>query len=229
VSDVTQIHLTSSIDDFQLSAARVAAQGARRGGVVVIQEIFGVTDHIRDMCRTFAARGYDAIAPSLYDRIEPGFEISGPPDEAALSKGVQAALATSFDQVASDVQAAIDALGAGPIFVTGFCYGGAVAWLAAARCSGLSAAASFYGGAITRLLDEKPAVPILLHYGSQDSHIPASEIDKVRAAAPDVPIHLYAAGHGFCRKGSADYDEASAELALARTFEHFGRHGAQRA
>jgi len=221
--DATPIRLISPIDGFELSGVRVPARGARKGGVVVIQEIFGVTDHIRDMCRTFADRGYDALAPSLYDRIEPGFQVEGPIDAKALEVGVKAAMATPFDQVAGDVQAAIDALGAGPIFITGFCYGGAVAWLAAAQCRGLSAASGFYGGAITRLLDQKPTVPIILHYGVEDAHIPTSEIDKVRAAAPDVPVYLYDAGHGFCRKESADYHEASAHLALERTFELFDR------
>jgi len=226
MSKLIQETLINRVDGFELSAARVQAQGPRKGGVVVIQEIFGVTEHIREICRFFAARGYEALAPSLYDRIEPRFEVKGAIDAQGMDKGVKAAMATPFDQVVGDVQAAIDALRSGPIFITGFCYGGAVSWLAAARCTGLAAASGFYGGAITRMLAQKPRVPIILHYGAKDSHISPSEIDKVRAAAPDVPIYMYDAGHGFCREHSADYHEPSATLALARTLDHFERHGA---
>lgn len=136
--------LTSAHDGFTLTAHRVAAVGPRRGGVVVIQEIFGVSDHVRERCATFAAAGYDAIAPSLFDRIEPGFTAGL--DAAGFAKGRDAVAASPWPQVIADVQAAIDAL-APPVFITGFCYGGAVAWLAAARCTGLAAASGFYGPA----------------------------------------------------------------------------------
>jgi len=221
MSDVTTELCKSPVDGFSFSATRVRPQGPRKGGVIVIQEIFGVTDHIRAVCRFYASKGYEALAPSLYDRIEPSFEVKGAIDAKAMEKGVKAAMATSFDQVAGDVQATIDALGDGPLFITGFCYGGAISWLAAARCTGLAAASGFYGGAITRLLDQKPRVPIILHYGKNDPHIPLSEVDKVRGALPEIPVYLYDAGHGFVREHSPDYHEPSATLALARTLEHF--------
>jgi carboxymethylenebutenolidase len=223
MSEVTTELIKSPIDGFSFSAARVQPKAPRKGGVVVIQEIFGVTEHIREICRFYASQGYEALAPSLYDRVEARFEVKGAIDAAAMEKGVKAAMATPFDQVVADVQATIGALGSGPLYITGFCYGGAISWLAAARCTGLAAASGFYGGAITRLLDQKPRIPLILHYGSKDPHIPMSEVDKVRAAAPEIPVYVYEAGHGFARENSADYHQPSATLALSRTLEHFER------
>lgn len=213
------IELRSSHDGFAVGAHRVDARAARRGGVVVIQEIFGVSDHIRERCDVFAAAGFDAIAPSLFDRIERGF--AAPLDAAGLQKGRAAVEASPWAQVAADVQAAIDAL-APPVFVTGFCWGGAVTWLAAARCRGLTAASAFYGRLINQLLDDAPRVPIILHYGRRDPSISPAAVDEVRARYPEIPIHLYDAGHGFCRAGSADHDAASCALATERTLALFG-------
>ncbi|MBL8551424.1 MAG: dienelactone hydrolase family protein [Hyphomonadaceae bacterium] len=216
MTDIKSLH-----DGFSLSTHRVAAKGARKGGVVVIQEIFGISPHIRAMCDAFAARGYEALAPSLFDRIERGFQAGM--DEAGMQKARGAIQNVNWDEVAGDVQAAIDAL-APPVMITGFCYGGAVAWLAAQRCSGLSAASGFYGRFITALLASPPQVPIILHFGSKDAGIPLTEVDKIRAAYPDAPIHLYDAGHGFCREGSRDFDAPSRDLALQRTFDLFDQH-----
>ncbi|MGE0045210.1 MAG: dienelactone hydrolase family protein [Hyphomonadaceae bacterium] len=214
-------NLISKHDNFSLDALHYAPSGPRKGGVVVIQEIFGLTDHIHEMCARFAENGYEAIAPDLFARIEPGFLAAHSPE--GIAKGVQAVQATPMAQVASDVQAALDAM-EGPRFVTGFCYGGAVTWLAAQRCQGVAAASGFYGRLINNLLDRPLKAPIELHYGRNDAGIPLTEVDKVRAAFPDVPIHLYEAGHGFCRKGSADYHGLSCDLAMERTLALFARH-----
>ena len=215
------IDLRSTHDGFTLGAHHVAAHGPRRGGVVVIQEIFGVTDHVRERCDAFAAAGYEAIAPSIFDRVERGF--LAPLDGDGLARGRAAVEASPWPQVAGDVQAAIDAL-APPVFVTGFCYGGAVTWLAAARCTGLAAASAFYGRLINQLLDDAPKVPIVLHYGAKDPSIPPAAVDEVRARYPEIPVHLYDAGHGFCRQGSADYHAESCALATERTLAFFASH-----
>ena len=210
--------LRSPHDGFTLGAHRVDARGARRGGVVVIQEIFGVSDHVIERCASFAAAGYDAIAPALFDRVEPGFAAGL--DAAGIERGRAAVAASPWPQVIADVQAAIDAL-APPVFVTGLCYGGAVAWLAAARCTGLAAAAGFYGRLINTLLGDAPRVPTILHYGTRDPSIPLAAVDEVRARYPEVPVYLYDAGHGFCRAGSADHAAAACALATQRTLAHF--------
>jgi carboxymethylenebutenolidase len=213
--------LVSRHDGFSMPAYFAPALGARLGGVVVIQEIFGVTDHIAAMCDRFAAAGYDAIAPALFARIDPAFYASH--DTDGFAKGRDGVMASPWPQVQADVQAAIDALD-GPVFVTGFCYGGAVSFMAAACCEGVVAASCFYGRLINTLLSLAPRVPTILHYGADDAAIPMSMVDEVRAALPDVPIHLYEAGHGFCREGSADFNAPARDLAMVRTLALFAEN-----
>src|SRR5262249_10430988 len=142
--DKPSMQITSRHDSFVLDAHHVPATGTRKGGIVVIQEIFGITGHIKAICDRFAEAGYEALAPSLYDRIEPGFQATPTPE--GVQKGLQAVMASPWDQVAGDVQACVDKLkSGGPVYVTGFCYGGAVTWLAACRCDGVTAASAFYG------------------------------------------------------------------------------------
>ncbi|MGE0532803.1 MAG: dienelactone hydrolase family protein [Hyphomonadaceae bacterium] len=214
------ITLTSNLDKFELSALSITPNANPIGGVVVIQEIFGLTDHIEDMCRVFADAGYHAIAPGLFDRIERGFHAGH--DQEGIQKGIGAVMNSPWPQVVSDIQAAIDALPQ-PVYVTGFCYGGAATWMAAAECTGLKAAACFYGRLIANILDHKPKIPTMLHYGARDASIPPENVESVRLAAPDSPLYLYDAGHGFCRAGSSDYDAAARELALDRTLNWFAR------
>lgn len=214
------ITLTSNLDKFELSALSITPNANPIGGVVVIQEIFGLTDHIEDMCRVFADAGYHAIAPGLFDRIERGFHAGH--DQEGIQKGIGAVMKSPWPQVVSDIQAAIDLLPQ-PVYVTGFCYGGAATWMAAAECTGLKAAACFYGRLIANILDHKPKIPTMLHYGARDASIPPENVESVRLAAPDSPLYLYDAGHGFCRAGSSDYDAAARELALDRTLNWFAR------
>lgn len=219
------IILTSPFDGFALSAYHAKPTDARRGGLVLIQEIFGVTEHIRELADAFAADGYETIAPSFYDRLEPGFQADYGQD--SIAKGVQYSQATPWDQVAGDLQAAIDALQA-PVFATGFCWGGAAAWLAACRCTGLSAVSSFYGRRISELKDETPRVPTILHFGKADASIPMERVEEIRQAHPELPIYLYDAGHGFVSDRRADYDADSARLARLRTLAHFANNGGGR-
>lgn len=219
------IRLKSGFDGFVLDAYRAQPGDARRGGLVLIQEIFGVTDHIRELADSFADDGYEVIAPSLYDRLERGFEADYGQD--AVAKGVKYSQETPWDQVAGDLQAAVDALKP-PVFVTGFCWGGAATWLAACRCTGLSAASAFYGRRITELKDESPKVPIILHFGKSDASIPPERIDEIAAAHPDIPVHMYEAGHGFMSDRRADYNADCARLARLRTLALFANNGGGR-
>jgi carboxymethylenebutenolidase len=216
---VDAIHINSKIDRYRLPALRAVPANAPKGGVVVIQEVFGLTAHIAEMTAVFADAGYAAIAPGLFDRVEPNFHAEH--DQQGFAKAMAAVQACSRDQVASDLQAAIDALPK-PVYVTGFCYGGAMTWLAAARCGGVNAAACFYGRLIADMLDEKPKIPVMLHYGARDASIPPENVERVRLAAPNSPLYLYDAGHGFCRPG-ADYDGAARDLAVSRTLDWFAR------
>jgi carboxymethylenebutenolidase len=219
------IRLTSPFDGFTLDAYHARPTDARRGGLLLIQEIFGVTDHIRELCDGFAEDGYEVIAPAFYDRLERGFAADYSPE--SIQKGVQYSQATPWDQVAADAQAAIEALD-GPVFVTGFCWGGAATWLAACRCDGVAAAACYYGRRISELVDETPRCPTILHFGKADASIPPERIEEIRQRHPELPIYLYDAGHGFVSDRRADYRPDSARLARLRTLAHFANHGGGR-
>jgi carboxymethylenebutenolidase len=216
------IKLKSRFDGVELAAYRAAPRDARRGGLVLAQEIFGVTDHIRELCEGFAEDGYEVIAPAFFDRTAPGFEADYSP--ASIDKGKALSQATPWEQVQGDLQAAIDAL-APPVFAVGYCWGGAVAWLAACRCDGLTAAAGYYGRRISELVDETPKVPTILHFGKTDASIPPESIEAIRERHPELPIFLYDAGHGFVSDRRSDYDADSAKLARLRTLAHFSRSG----
>jgi carboxymethylenebutenolidase len=216
---IETIHIKSAIDGYDLPALRANPDAKPKGGVVVLQEIFGLTDHIAEMCGVFASAGYVSVAPGLFDRVEKNFHAEHTPE--GIAKGGRGVQACAREQVASDIQAAIDALPK-PVYVTGFCYGGAMTWLAAARCSGLNAASCFYGRLIADMLDEKPKIPVMLHYGARDASIPPENVERVRVAAPQSPLYLYDAGHGFCRPGG-DYNGEARELAVSRTLDWFAR------
>lgn len=217
------MQIISPKDGFSLAAHHTRAIGARKGGVVIVQEIFGVTDHIRDICNRFAAEGYESLAPSLFDRLEPHFEVNGPHNQSVFEKAQGFVARTPWDQVGADLQACIDKL-EGPVFVVGFCWGGTASWIAASRCRNVAAASGFYGRLIERCLSDAPRAPIMLHYGKNDASIPPENVARVRAAYPHTPIHMYDAAHSFCRESAEGFDAASRDLALSRTFEFFASH-----
>ncbi len=214
------IRLTSPFDGHEFGAWHAQAPDARRGGLVVIQEIFGVTDHIRRVADDFAAEGYETIAPSLFDRLSPGFSVDA--DAEGVKTGRAYSEATPWDQVAGDLAACIAAL-TPPVFVVGYCWGGTAAWLAACRCEGVAAASSFYGRRIPELVSETPRCPIILHFGRHDASIPAAVVDSIGETYPDMPIHVYDAGHGFASDRGADYQPDAARLARLRTLQLFAR------
>lgn len=210
--------LKSKADGFEFEAYHVEPQDARRGGLVLVQEIFGVTPGIEALADGFAEDGYEVLAPSMFDRSEPGF--STPRDAEGIAKGRAYLSGQTWEQSMGDIQACIDAL-KGPVFITGFCYGGVVAWLAAARCQGLSAASCFYGGRIADFASEQPKVPVILHFGKKDAHITPDHWARIQAAHPDIPLYLYDADHGFFSTDRPDYDPDPAGLARLRTLQLF--------
>ncbi len=190
------------------------------GGIVVIQEIFGVTRHIRAVADQYAAAGFLAVAPALFDRVERNVDVP----YTDMAKGFGYMQALKNDQVILDVQAAIDRVAtAGKVGVVGYCWGGTVAYLAAARTR-IDAAVAYYGGQIGKYLDEKPRCPIMFHFGEKDTHIPQSEVEKIKAANPQGIFHLYPADHGFNCTDRASFDPASSTLALERSLEFLHRH-----
>jgi carboxymethylenebutenolidase len=211
----TQITLTAS-DGFKLGGYRAEPQGKPKGGLVVIQEIFGVNHHIRALCDRFAALGYLAVAPAVFDRIQPNFECGYTPDEIANARTIIPKI--DWAKMMLDTQAAIDSVkSAGKVGIVGFCMGGTVAFMAAGKLNGLSAAISYYGGQIAKNVDLKPKVPTLMHFGDQDQSIPMSDVETIKQKRSDCEIHIYHAGHGFSCDERGSYDEASHKAAWERT------------
>ena len=216
------IRMTMS-DGAEIAVYHAEAEGARRGGLVLIQEIFGVTDHIRDLCDEYAADGYEILAPSLYDREHPGFEAdyTGPDFDRAVEL---ARKLHPFDLSLKDAQTCIDALKAkGPVFITGYCYGGSVAWAMAGQSDDLAAASSYYGSLVpTMFADQAPKCATIAHFGRFDSGIPIEGVETLIAKGhPTAQIFIYEAGHGFNSDRRKDYHEPSADLARERTLALF--------
>jgi carboxymethylenebutenolidase len=212
-------------DSFKLGAYRADPSGAAKGGIVVIQEIFGVNHHIRAVCDRLAAQGYGAIAPALFDRQQPDFESGYTPDEIANARKFVAN--PDWGAMMRDTQAAInEAKGYGPAAIVGFCMGGSIAFLAAAKLNGLSAAIGFYGGQIAKNVDEKPKVPTQLHFGEQDASIPMSDVELIKQKrGGDCEIYVYPnAQHGFNCEERGSYNEAAAKLARERSRAFLEKH-----
>lgn len=212
-----------SRDGFVFDAYHVEASGARKGGVIVVQEIFGLSDHIKDMAERLAAAGYEAIAPSMYDRAAPGFIVQPEDVAAALARGRELAMGNGPENAMNDIGGVFDVLSkSGKVCITGYCYGGTMSWMAAAQIPGIAAASCYYGGNIPQLIGMKPKCPTICHFGAKDAHIPlVGAVDKIEAAHPNIPVYIYDAGHGFARKKSHDYDAASDKLAFDRTIALF--------
>ena len=197
-------------------------EGRPRGGLVVIQEIFGVNSHIRRVTEQYAAQGYLAIAPALFERQQKGVDLGY--DAAAFEKGIALMMKATNEGVLADVNAAIDAVAhAGRVGMVGFCWGGRATYLSACKTN-IAAGVAYYGGGIAQLLPETPRAPVMFHFGEKDTHIPLSDVEKIRQAYPQGIYHLYPAGHGFNCTERADYDAASARLAFDRTIEFLHLH-----
>jgi carboxymethylenebutenolidase len=214
-------------DGAQIAVYHAQPEGMRKGGLVLIQEIFGVTDHIRELCDEYAADGYEVLAPALFDREHPGFEAeySGGDFERAIEL---ARTLHPFETSLSDAQTCIDALkGKGPVFITGYCYGGSVAWAMAGQSPDLAAASCYYGSMIPTLyVDAAPKCATIAHFGRYDAGIPMEGVEALVAKEhPTAQIFVYDANHGFNSDRRKDYHEPSAELARERTLQLFAACG----
>ena len=215
--------ITLTADDGHELAAYVARpEETARAGLVVCQEIFGVNAHIRKVTDGFAAEGYLAIAPALFDRLERGVELGYSDDETARGRALRTALA--WDDVLRDVGAAAQEVrtGAG-VGVIGYCWGGSVAWLAACRLP-VQAAVSYYGGQVHEFRDETPGCPVQFHFGTRDPIIPNEHVAEIAARHPDISLYTYDAGHGFDCTPRPDYEPKAAALARQRTLDFLAEH-----
>ena len=216
--------ITLHASDGQALGAYVARpEGEPIAALVVVQEIFGVNAHIRSVADGYARDGFLAIAPALFDRIQPNVELGYEGADAQTARSFIPKL--NIDKALADVAAAVEfcATSGKKVGVIGYCFGGTVAWLAAFRLP-IAAAVGYYGGRIANYTAETPAAPVMLHFGRQDAHIPAEEVEKVQSAHPEVEIYWYDAGHGFNCDARASYNAASALEARARSLEFLKKH-----
>jgi len=210
-------------DGHALAAYRAAPAGRARAGLVVLQEIFGVNAHIREVCDGYARRGFLAVSPALFDRAERGVELDY--SRASIARGRALRAAIGWDASLLDVAAAIAAAAAaGPVAVLGYCWGGSLAFLSATRLSGVTCAVGYYGGQIAPFAEERIRVPLLLHFGELDPRIPPEDVARIRAHNPDIEVHTFPADHGFNCDHRGEWHEASARKALALTLAFLDRH-----
>lgn len=210
-------------DGHEFAAYVAEPDGAPRGGIVLVQEIFGVNSHIRGVCDGFAADGYKVVAPALFDRIERGVETGYSPDEIAAARELKGRM--DWDSPLLDIQAAAGALSGLKTGVIGYCWGGSLAWLAATRLDGFAAAVCYYGGQINDFRGESAKCPVMMHFGTEDASIPMDAVEAIRAAQTDAVIHIYeVAGHGFNCEQRGSYDAASAATARERTLAFLAKN-----
>lgn len=211
-------------DGYEMPVYHAPAIGERRGGLVLVQEIFGVTDHIRELCNEYAQDGYEVLSPNLFDRQEPGFEAeyAGPSYDRAIqiARGEH-----DWEQGLKDTQRCIDWLKdkGWPVFIVGYCFGGSVAWRMAQLSDDLAAASCYYGGYIaTRFAEEAPKCATIAHFGRYDRLVDFAPVEQLIARQhPTAQIFVYEAGHGFNSDRRKDYHPESADLAKERTLMLF--------
>lgn len=223
------VELTSA-DGAKVPAYVAQPSGKPKGGVVVLQEIFGVNPHIRNVADGYAAEGYLAVAPATFHRVKAGVELGYTQEDMTAGFGLKTAVeGLSGQGVMPDIQAAIDyaAQRSGrKVGIVGFCWGGLLTWRAACTLTGLSAAVPYYGGGVTTPEEaaRKPLVPVLAHFGERDHWIPLDSVQAFDRAQPGVEVHVYQADHGFNCDQRGSYDEAAALTARDRTLAFFDKH-----
>ena len=216
------IELTAA-DGHRLAAYRADPAGKPRGAIVVIQEIFGVNSHIKEVADGFAADGYVAIAPAMFDRVQKNVDLGYTPPDIEKGRELRARITLEFAM--QDAEAAVKAAApAGKVGIVGYCWGGFVAWMASAKVPGLAAAVPYYGGGILDNTDIQPRVPVMGHFGEKDAMIPAEGVKKLAAKHPKQQIFLYPADHGFSCDQRGSYHAPSAKQARERTLAFFRKH-----
>jgi carboxymethylenebutenolidase len=216
------IELTAS-DGHRLAAYRAEPTSKPRGGIVVIQEIFGVNSHVKSVADGFAEDGYLAIAPAMFDRVQRNFDVGYTPED--IAKGRELRPKITLDMAMKDAQAAVnEAKKAGKVGIVGYCWGGFVAWMASAKVSGISCAVPYYGGGILDNADIEPKVPVMGHFGEKDSMIPADGVRKLAEKHKKQQIFIYPADHGFNCDQRGSYHAPSAKQARERTAGFFRKY-----
>ncbi len=220
---MTQIIHLAAADGFDLSAYVAEPSGSPKGCLVILPEIFGVNSHIRNVTDRYAAHGYLAIAPFMFDRTRRDLDLGYSDEDVKLGQALMRNL--DWDQATLDITAAGQwGAGAGKLGIVGYCWGGTAAWVAASRAEGVACAVSYYGNAIITVLNDRPKIPMMLHWGERDHLISPEEIQKVTAAAPEALTYVYPTGHGFNCDARPLYHPESAAIAEQRTLNFIQQH-----
>lgn len=216
------IQLTAA-DGHKFSAYRADPAGTPKGALIVIMEIFGVNSHIQSVADGYAADGYLAIAPALFDRVHPGLDVGYTPDDMTIARAAMQKM--KLDDAVKDIAATVaEVKSAGKVGIVGYCWGGTASWKAASSVSGLSCAIAYYGGGIPGLIGEKPNVPVMFHWGESDASIPLEKAKEVAAAHANQIHYFYPAGHGFNCDQRGSYSAESAKLARGRSLDFLKKH-----
>lgn len=216
--------LTAS-DGFELNAYRARPEGKVRGGVVLIQEVWGLCDWVREVADRWARHGYLTVAPAMFDRVEYGYESNDyTPEQFQIIGGLMKQF--SMETAMLDVEAAIaSASEGGKVGITGYCFGGRISWVAASKLNGLSAASGYYGGGVPGYIDLEPRIPIEMHFADKDQGIPLEQVEQLKARHPGADIYVYDGDHGFCNSDRpSHFNEASCTKASVRSLEFFHKY-----
>ena len=211
-------------DGHKLAAYVAEPSGKPRGGVVVIPEIFGVNSHIQQVADGYAADGYLAVAPAMFDRVQRQYDTGYSQPE--IQAGIAIMQKLDWKQVVLDAEAAIcEATKAGKVGMVGYCFGGTVTWVSAAQAKGLACAVPYYGGGMPNFINEKPKVPTMCHFGELDQSPTLAQAKEIAAKHPGITAHFYAgAGHGFNCDQRGSWNAEASKLARSRTVEFFRKH-----
>ena len=199
------------------------SKGSPRGGIVLIQEIFGVNNHIKSVAERFSSNGYLVGAPSLFDRVQPNILLGYSTEDVIRGKELKNNLGNEKPLI--DIIATLNIVrSAGRVAVVGYCWGGTLAWLSACQVDGFNAAISYYGAGIGELLSIEPRCPSIFHFGEQDHTIPVAEVNSLRQAHPECPVYLYPANHGFNCEQRDSFHSTSSAIAFERTIQHLAKY-----
>ncbi len=218
-----KISITAA-DGHDFDAYLSIPSGPSKAALIIVQEIFGVNEHIQKLSNNFATRGYATIAPYFFDRIEKNVNLDYSPESVDLGRNLKSKL--DWDKTIIDIRATANFIrDYGSVGLIGYCMGGSIAWLAATRESGVAVSVGYYGGNIVDFIDEKPKIPCLLHFGDKDSTIPLENVNKIRTANPDIDSFIYEnSDHGFNCDLRGSYNANSSRLALERTLDFFDKN-----
>ena len=199
------------------------SKGSPRGGVVLIQEIFGVNNHIKNVAEKFSSNGYLVGAPSLFDRVQPDIQLGYSTEDIRRGRELKDNLGNEKPLI--DIIATLKIVrSAGRVAIVGYCWGGTLAWLSACHVDGFNAAISYYGGGIGQLLSIEPRCPSIFHFGEQGNAIPVAEINSLKQAHPECPIYLYPASNGFNCEQRDSFHSTSSAIAFERTIQHLDKY-----